>query len=215
MAAKMPPPPAPRPAPAPVRAAPAPATAKAAAPVPSVLDRTAPRPVKRLTAAEAARVAVEAEAAEASRPAPAPKPVAPPPAAAQPVQARRPDPGHRPAGVRPSSPGTARDEHVRRLVRACLPGVAEPQVLAVMPADRADVLRAVWKALRARFVADSQLDRAISASAVLAALEAGATLCAVHVQVGNADALVWLDLGRDAAIAAFPEARVYLAGLAD
>ena len=91
------------------------------------------------------------------------------------------------------------------------------EVVAIYPAAQPVLLKAIWRALRARLIADGHWERALHAAAVLHALDSvsAADLSAVHIKGAHGELLLWVDLGAGRPIASFPEPHVYLAGLED
>ncbi len=75
------------------------------------------------------------------------------------------------------------------------------------------VLRALWKGHRARFAKQGALAEVVSTTQVIRALDAVAQgqLVAAIVRTESSDYLVWVDLGAQATIAAFPDARAWYA----
>ncbi len=105
-------------------------------------------------------------------------------------------------------------DKVAALVPSLLPGVQGVRVANALIADARPVLTALWKAHRARFAKDGQLERAVAAAAVLHALETvpSGELVAAHVETGASDYLVWIDAAQGSLLAAFADARAYFAG---
>ena len=76
------------------------------------------------------------------------------------------------------------------------------------------VLRALWKAHRARMAADNQVDGVVATTSVIRALDAvapGQLVAAIVATPGN-EYLVWVDLGSEATIAALPDAKSWISG---
>jgi len=111
-----------------------------------------------------------------------------------------------------ASPSLA--DRIQVLIPSCLPGVGSIYVAnaKVMP-DR-EVLEAIWKSHRAKFLADGELERAVAASRVLHAFSTvpDDSLVAAHVVTDASDYLVWIDLQTGSLVAAFADARAYFAG---
>lgn len=95
-----------------------------------------------------------------------------------------------------------------------LPSVGPVYVANAVLADPREILQALWKAHRAKFLAEGELERAVGAAAVLSALDnvPQDRLVAAHVVTDASDYLVWLDLERGGLVAAFSNARAYFAG---
>jgi hypothetical protein len=104
-------------------------------------------------------------------------------------------------------------ERVRQLVPASLPGLGKHKVANAIVTDERDVLVALWRAHRSRFLSEGRIERAVSAATVLHALEHCPTgmLIAAHVVTAVSDYLVWIDMNDDSLIAAFPDARAWFA----
>lgn len=170
------------------------AAAKPAAPV-SRLDSLASRAKRPRNALEAARAAAAAEATrKKARP-------AKPPRAARAAAPKAAVPAAKPSG-----------SSVETVVRAAFPG-AELDLLSVKSVGQLAVLRSLWSAHRARFLAEASLVELGGASAVYGALERGAPLGGAHVRVGGKEAAVFVDLSQDSVLAVFPEPGTYLAGM--
>lgn len=103
---------------------------------------------------------------------------------------------------------------VQEIIPHWLPGLGNLVVENAIAVRQRDVLRALWRGHRARFLSQGQLERAVGAAAVLAALESApeGALVAVHALTQASDYLVWLDLDKRILVAAFPDARSYVAG---
>ena len=104
-------------------------------------------------------------------------------------------------------------ERVRQLVPASLPGLGKHKVANAIVTDEREVLVALWRAHRSRFLSEGRIERAVSAATVLHALEHCPTgmLIAAHVVTEVSDYLVWIDMKDDSLIAAFPDARAWFA----
>jgi hypothetical protein len=103
------------------------------------------------------------------------------------------------------------------MVTERLPGLGRFQVERSLFADQRPVLSALWKGHRAKFLAEGSLERAVSAAAVLHALDSVplGRLVVAHVVTAASDYLVWIDLdvstGQGSLLAAFSDARAYFA----
>ena len=105
-------------------------------------------------------------------------------------------------------------DRIQVLIEASLPGVGEIDVKAAKVADERDVLIALWKSHRSKFLSDGELERAVAAARVVDGLKhapAGA-LIAAHAVTAASDYLVWIDLQNGSLLAAFADARAYFAG---
>lgn len=105
-------------------------------------------------------------------------------------------------------------DRIQSLIEASLPGVGDIDVKAAKVADERDVLVALWKSHRTKFLSDGELERAVAAARVVDHLKqspAGA-LIAAHAVTAASDYLVWIDLQSGSLIAAFADARAYFAG---
>ncbi len=105
-------------------------------------------------------------------------------------------------------------DRIQVLIPACLPGVSSIYVAnAKVMADR-DVLEAIWKSHRTKFLSDGELERAVAAARVLHSFEMvpSDSLVAAHVVTDASDYLVWIDLQTGSLVAAFADARAYFAG---
>ena len=96
-----------------------------------------------------------------------------------------------------------------------LPGVRNLRVLNALRMDERQVLTALWKAHRARLAAEGAVDAVVAVTTVIRALGAVAPdqLVAAIVDTDTSNYLVWIDLGSEATIAAFPDARSWYARL--
>jgi hypothetical protein len=196
----------PKPAPAPEKPAPAPVKAPVVAkaepaPAPAARSRLASLAAsgagRKMSALEAARAAAEAE--QQAHQHKAEEQTAATAAAQEAASTLR---------------THAMAERVAILIPQWLPSVGELRVANAMITDQREVLKAVWRSHRARFLADGQLERAVGAAAVLHALQhtAPGNLVAAHVVTQASDYLVWLDLGGGSLVAAFSDARAYFSG---
>ncbi len=103
---------------------------------------------------------------------------------------------------------------VQRLLDNKLRGLGPLDVNnCIAVADR-EVLRALWRAHRARFGALGLLSQVVGAAAVLDALDfvPDGMLVAAHVLTDASDYLVWLDMREGTPLAAFANARAYFVG---
>ncbi|MCK6508144.1 hypothetical protein L6R53_33060, partial [Myxococcota bacterium] len=100
---------------------------------------------------------------------------------------------------------------VQELIPEWLPGIGTVFVANAIAVQQRDLLRALWRGHRSKFLADGQLERAVGAAAVLSALDKApeGTLVAAHAVTDASDYLVWLDLDKRSLVAAFPDARAY------
>ncbi len=105
-------------------------------------------------------------------------------------------------------------DRIQELIPACLPGVGDVEAVNAKVMDEREVLVAIWKSHRSKFLADGELERAVAAARVLQAFDsapAGA-LVAAHVLTSASDYLLWIDLQSGSLVAAFADARSYFAG---
>jgi hypothetical protein len=176
---------APKPAPAPQAAAPKAAAPKAAKPKKGRFDGLANRARRPTSALEAARAASQAE------------------------DKRKQDE----AAAAAEAHERAIPELVERILRKQLRGVERLKVGKALRMDDRVVLRALWRGHRARFAQQGALAEVVSTTQVIRALDAVAQgqLVAAIVRTDNSDYLVWVDLGAQATIAAFPDARAWYA----
>jgi len=103
---------------------------------------------------------------------------------------------------------------VRALIPAQLPGLGNHTVANAIVTDQRDVLAALWRAHRTKFLSDGHIGMAVGAAAVLNAFERcpQGQLIAAHVVTDASDYLVWIDMSSPSLLAAFPEARSWFAG---
>jgi len=103
---------------------------------------------------------------------------------------------------------------VQRLIELKLRGLGPLRVNNCIVLDDREVLRALWRAHRARFGAEGMLDQVVGAAAVLDAFELvpPGKLVAAHVLTDASDYLVWLDMREGTPLAAFANAREYFVG---
>jgi hypothetical protein len=105
-------------------------------------------------------------------------------------------------------------EKIQVLIRASLPGVGDIDVKAAKVADEREVLIALWKAHRSKFLSDGELERAVAAYRVVDILRHAppGALIAAHAVTVASDYLVWIDLQSGGLVAAFSDARAYFSG---
>jgi hypothetical protein len=103
---------------------------------------------------------------------------------------------------------------VQRLIERKLKGLGPLRVNNCIVLDDREVLRALWRAHRARFGAEGKLDQVVGAAAVLDAFDLvpEGKLVAAHVLTEASDYLVWLDMREGTPLAAFADARAYFVG---
>ena len=104
-------------------------------------------------------------------------------------------------------------ELVESILRKQLRGVERLKVGKALRMDDRVVLRALWKGHRARFAQQGALAEVVSTTQVIRSLDAVAQgqLVAAIVRTQSSDYLVWVDLGSQATIAAFPDAHAWYA----
>jgi len=114
----------------------------------------------------------------------------------------------------PSEPRPPLVHKVQRLIELKLRGLGPLRVNNCIVLDDREVLRALWRAHRARFGAEGMLDQVVGAAAVLDAFELvpPGKLVAAHVLTDASDYLVWLDMREGTPLAAFANAREYFVG---
>ena len=105
-------------------------------------------------------------------------------------------------------------DRIQVLVEASLPGVGDLDVKAAKVADEREVLSALWKSHRSKFLSDGELERAVAAARVVDSLKhaPSGALIAAHAVTAASDYLVWIDLQSGSLVAAFADARAYFAG---
>jgi len=166
-------------------------SAKRPAPQKSRIDSLAASPRRLRPALEAARVAAANEAAAEE--------------ARQELE-------------RAAANAVVRGEHpvidtVDQMIGSCLPGLGDRVVVNAIEVTQRTILSALWKAHRAKFLGDGELERAAGAAAVVGALGRPKNrLVAAHVVTMASDYLVWFELESQAMIAAFSDAKAYFAG---
>lgn len=190
-------------------AKPAKAAAPAAPAAPASRLSAAPPPQRALSAADAMRLA-QAQEARAGVESAKVKPAAPAPAAAPAA------PVAPPAASVPAGP-LGEDglvDVVSGIIKDSLPSIGDVYVARVLIMDDRGVLTALWRAHRARFVANGDFAGAVAVLAVLRALASVARgqLVAAHAVTDKSDWLLWVDLGSSTPIAAFKDARAWLVG---
>jgi hypothetical protein len=104
---------------------------------------------------------------------------------------------------------------VAGLLRRQLPSASKLEIVNALVLDERTTLRALWKGHRAKFAAQGALDQVVATTNVLRALDAVAEgqLVASIVETETTEYLVWVDLGSQATIAAFSNARSWYAGV--
>ena len=104
-------------------------------------------------------------------------------------------------------------ELVESILRKQLRGVERLKVGKALRMDDRVVLRALWKGHRARFAQQGALAEVVSTTQVISSLDAVAQgqLVAAIVRTQSSDYLVWVDLGSQVTIAAFPDAHAWYA----
>ncbi len=105
-------------------------------------------------------------------------------------------------------------DRIQSLIVASLPGVGDIDVKAAKVADERDVLSALWKSHRSKFLSDGELERAVAAARVVDHLKnsPSGALIAAHAVTAASGYLVWIDLQSGSLVAAFADARAYFAG---
>ena len=101
---------------------------------------------------------------------------------------------------------------VEKLLSRKLPGVQRLEVVNALVMDDREVLKALWKAHRTRMAHHGVLGMVVAATSVLRALEAvpKGQLVAAIAATESSEYLVWVDIGSEATIAAFPDARTWI-----
>ncbi len=102
---------------------------------------------------------------------------------------------------------------VRRILKRQAPG-AQLQVVNALVMDERSKLRALWKAHRSRLSGLGQLHQVVATTNVIRALTAvgPGQLVAAVVRTDSSEYLVWVDMGSQATVAAFENARTWIAG---
>jgi hypothetical protein len=103
---------------------------------------------------------------------------------------------------------------VSQILARQLPGVENVVVENALIMDDRVVLKALWKAHRARMASHGSLDGVVGTTNVIRALDAVAQqqLAVAIVATESSEYLVWIDLGTQATIAAFADARSWISG---
>jgi hypothetical protein len=101
---------------------------------------------------------------------------------------------------------------VEKLLSRKLPGVQRLEVVNALIMDDREVLKALWKAHRTRMADHGVLGMVVAATSVLRALEAvpKGQLVAAIAATESSEYLVWVDIGSEATIAAFPDAQTWI-----
>ncbi|MED5372154.1 MAG: hypothetical protein VX899_14140 [Myxococcota bacterium] len=104
-------------------------------------------------------------------------------------------------------------EQVAEILRRNLKGVDRLRVGKALRLEDRQVLKALWKAHRARFAQQGAIAEVVSTSQVIRALDkvAAGQLVAATVRTESSDYLVFIDLAGQATLAAFPDARAWYA----
>lgn len=197
--------------------------------VAEAMAKRAPPPVSDAEKLELAKkLAAKAKAAVAPSPAPAvPKaPAAPKARPTLAARAKRPlsaleaarlaaEREERRAEQRGVNENKALMDRLADLLRRQLGGAGLLDVQNAVLLDDRTLLRALWKGHRARFASEGKLDQVVSVTNVIRALDAVASgqLAAAIARTAGTDYLVFVDLGSQATIAAFPDARAWYSGL--
>ena len=102
---------------------------------------------------------------------------------------------------------------VRRILKRQAPG-AQLQIVNALVMDERAKLRALWKAHRSRLSGMGQLHQVVATTNVIRALTAvgPGQLVAAIVRTESSEYLVWVDMGSQATVAAFVDARTWIAG---
>ncbi|HJN77330.1 MAG TPA: hypothetical protein QGF58_25620 [Myxococcota bacterium] len=106
---------------------------------------------------------------------------------------------------------------IDKILRRQLKGIRTLDVVNALLMDDRPLLQALWKGHRARFAATGSLSEVVATTNVIRALGAvpKGQLVAAIVETEKTDYLVWVDLGSEATIAAFPDARAWYAHARD
>lgn len=102
---------------------------------------------------------------------------------------------------------------IDKILRRQLKGIRTLDVVNALLMDDRPLLQALWKGHRARFAGTGSLSEVVATTNVIRALGAvpKGQLVAAIVETEMTDYLVWVDLGSEATIAAFPDARAWYA----
>ncbi|MEY3211447.1 MAG: hypothetical protein RIT28_1928 [Pseudomonadota bacterium] len=182
--------------------------------------------------AKAAMARAKATPPPAAAPAPAPAPAAPVASAPPPKKAGLASRAQRPMSALEAAQAAAESERRRKaaeqihavrdlavqvagLLRRQLPSASKLEIVNALVLDDRTTSRALWKGHRAKFAAQGALDQVVATTNVLRALDAVAEgqLVASIVETETTEYLVWVDLGSQATIAAFSNARSWYAGV--
>ncbi len=101
---------------------------------------------------------------------------------------------------------------VEKMLSRKLSGVNKLEVVNALAMDDRQVLKALWKAHRTRMAEHGVLGMVVAATSVLRALDAvppGQLVVAI-AKTERSEYLVWLDIGSEATIAAFPDAKTWI-----
>jgi hypothetical protein len=198
--------------------------------------KPAPPPAPELDKAALAKALAKAAMARAKvtpPPAPAaPTPAAPVATAPPPKKAGLASRAQRPMSALEAAQAAADSERRRKaaeqihavrdlavqvagLLRRQLPSASKLEIVNALVLDDRTTSRALWKGHRAKFAAQGALDQVVATTNVLRALDAVAEgqLVASIVETETTEYLVWVDLGSQATIAAFSNARSWYAGV--
>ena len=106
---------------------------------------------------------------------------------------------------------------VDKILRRQLKGIRTLDVVNALVMNDRPLLQALWKGHRARFAATGSLSEVVATTNVIRALGAVPRnqLVAAIVETEQTDYLVWVDLGSEAVISAFPDARAWYAAARD
>ncbi|MEE2750508.1 MAG: hypothetical protein VX519_03695 [Myxococcota bacterium] len=101
---------------------------------------------------------------------------------------------------------------VEKMLSRKLSGVKKLEVINALAMDDRQVLKALWKAHRTRMAEHGVLGMVVAATSVLRALDAvpPGQLVAAIARTEKSEYLVWLDIGSEATIAAFPDAKTWI-----
>ncbi len=104
-------------------------------------------------------------------------------------------------------------DDVRRVLKRQCPG-AQLEVVNALVMDERSMLRALWKGHRSRLSAQGALHQVVATTNVIRALTAvgPGQLVAAIVRTASSEYLVWVDMGSQSTVAAFEDARTWIAG---